>query len=241
MPRKTRFRLFFSAEFCTLRRLLDRATSSLRFPFGTTRLLIITKIRKWRDTSRGPQRDDGYSARHPLRTSQFSPGPRPCATTPSEPEQETLNSAQSTFWTRSRAGVLSAGLQGPEDWPWHAVQRRRRLRAQPRGALLVYAGAPPPPSRTQGSVRLRRDVSWTRVRPVCRGRVRRRRVRARRPPPRPPLRHVYLRLLPRRLRSEPLSLPPPCPYPSSLAPAPSRTEYARTRPVADRVNTFPTT
>ena len=64
-------------------------------------------------------------------------------------------------------------------------------------------------------------------------------MRPRHPPPRPPLRHVYLRLLPRRLRSEPLSLPPPCPYPSSLAPAPSRTEYTRTRPVADRVKHVP--
>ena len=47
------FRLFFSADFCTLRRLLDRATSSLRFPFGTTRLLIITKIRKYGVIHRG--------------------------------------------------------------------------------------------------------------------------------------------------------------------------------------------
>ena len=64
-------------------------------------------------------------------------------------------------------------------------------------------------------------------------------MRPRHPPPRPPLRHVYLRVLPRRLRSETLSLPPPCTYPSPLAPAPSRTEYTRTRPVADRVKHVP--
>ena len=76
------------------------------FPLQYNAFANNKKIRKFGVIHRGPQREDAprYSARDgSSEPPSFRLALGLARRTPSEPEQETLNSAQSTFWTRPSA------------------------------------------------------------------------------------------------------------------------------------------